>query len=395
MMGIDQIAKKYNAEIALVVLLLRIKIETAKPSEIQLFFNNNDPDLDFVLELVKAHELTSIIFSIKEGREIFSTQEKHTQISREVDLRGRNNLLILAELVRLNRYFMEQEIPILFYKGVLLSKILFDDFTTRATSDIDILIRSDDFIKIREVLLSSGYEEVYYYPETYPGYFLSHTRESAFRKKFTGGHYIYVELQWSPLPKHYGIPYNNDYFFGHSEPVLLTGETVKTLGLTQHLFILMIHHGLSDLWRNLKHVFDIALFIIRYDNQIDWKELSKMEKTWHISHNFSCGWNLVNNLFGVSSFKADTWKAKEENVQDALNSLLSYPLLSKNKKNARALQRQLKLCDGRRERNALLKGYLKIALWPSLIDLENIKLPRALFPLYFITKRFRFLFKKK
>lgn len=395
MMEIEQIARKYNAEIALIVLLLRIKLGTAKGNEIDLFLKGKSPDLDIVLELVRAHELTSIAFSIKEGREILSSPKQHIQISKEVGLRGRNNLLILAELVHLSRYFMEQELPVIFYKGILLSKILFDDFTTRATSDIDIMIRSADFIKIREVLLSFGYEEVYYYPESYPGYFLSLTRESAFRKQFAGGHYIYVELQWSPLPKHYGLPYNNDYFFGHTEQVMLTGESVNTLQLTQHLFMLMIHHGLSDLWRSLKHVFDIAIFINRYNDNINWEELYKMENTWHIRNNFSCGRNLVNNMFGVGSKQSDPWKANEEIIQSVLDSLLGHPLISKKKKSAQVLQRQLILCDSRKERNTLLKGYLKIAIWPSLIDLENIKLPAVLFPLYFITKRFRFLFKKK
>lgn len=395
MMEIEQIARKYNAEIALIVLLLRIKLGTAKGNEIVQFLEGKSPDLDIVLELVRAHELTSIVFSIKEGRELLSSSKQHIQVSKEVDLRGRNNLLILAELVHLSRAFMDLQLPVIFYKGVLLSKILFDDFTTRATSDIDIMIRSDDFIKIREVLLSFGYEEVYFYPESYPGYFLSRTRESAFRKQFSGGHYIYVELQWSPLPKHYGLPYNNDYFFGHTEHVMLTGEPVNTLQLTQHLFMLMIHHGLSDLWRNLKHVFDVAIFMNRHDDNIDWGELYKMEKTWHIRNNFSCGRNLVMNLFGKGPIQPDPWKANEEIIQSVSDSLLGYPLISKKKKSARALQRQLMLCDGRKERNALLKGYLKIALWPSLTDLENIKLPGTLFPLYFVTKRFRFLFKKK
>ena len=395
MMEIEQIAKKYNAEIALIVLLLRIKLETSNGNEIDQFLKGKSPDLDIVLELVRAHELTSIIFSMKEGRELLSSSNQFIPVSKEVDLRGRNNLLILAEMVHLSRYFREQELPVIFYKGVLLSKILFDDFTTRATSDIDIMIRSADFIKIREALLSDGYEEVYYFPESYPGYFLSHTRESAFRKQFAGGHYIYVELQWSPLPKHYGLPYNNDYFFSQTEQVILTGESVLTIPLTQHLFMLMIHHGLSDLWRNLKHVFDIAIFSKRHNDNIDWEELSAMEKSWHIRNNFSMGRHLVYNLFGVDSIQSDPWKAKEEIKQSVKDSLLGYPLISKKKKSFRALKRQLMLCDSRKERNALLKGYLKIAIWPSLIDLEMIRLPRMLFPLYFLTKRFRFLFNKK
>ena len=73
MMEIEQIARKYNAEIALIVLLLRIKLGTAKANEIDLFLKGKSPDLDIVLELVRAHELTSIVFSIKEGREILSS----------------------------------------------------------------------------------------------------------------------------------------------------------------------------------------------------------------------------------------------------------------------------------------------------------------------------------
>jgi hypothetical protein len=120
-----------------------------------------------------------------------------------------------------------------------------------------------------------------------------------------------------------------------------------------------------------------------------------MEQTWHIKNNFSCGWNLADNLFGVGPVPSDSYGIKDEKLNTALGSLLGFPLLPKNKKSLRTLRRQLMLCDSSKERNALIKGYLKIAIWPSLTDLENIKFPPIFFPLYFITKRFRFLFRKK
>ena len=394
-MDAGQIGKQYCPEIALIVILLRIKLGIASREDFIRFRDENAIGKDFVFTLIKSHELGSVVFSLKDIRDLLPDKGTGRMDTNSFELRARNNLLILAELIRINEKFRVLEIPVIFYKGVLLSYLLFDDFTTRATSDLDILIKSTDFLKIRSALLADGYEEVYFYPENYPAYYLAHTRESSYRKKFQGGHYLYIELQWAPLPEYFGLPYNNDYFFDHMQDIKVAGTKISTLNITQHMLLMMIHHGISDIWRNLKHVFDLAVLISRHNDSIDWQEVYNKGIEWHKEVNFSCGLNLVCLVFGVSPLKPSPWKTNAQTNQLVMESLLSFPLIGKSKKNGENIKRQLLLCDNRKERISLEKGYLKIALWPSLIDLENIKLPAKLFPLYFITKRLRFLFPGK
>lgn len=395
MMDSAQISRQHNVEIALLVLLLRVKMGNAKVEDLNLFIAKKNPNLDFVLKIISEHELRNIIFSSGELRELFFVKQQENTVLKYIELRARNNLLILAEILQLNKKINEKSIPVIFYKGVLLCKYLFNDFTTRATSDIDILIHFSNFLKIRCLLLDDGYEEIYYYPMEYPEYFLSHSRESSFKKKIGEGNYIFVELQWASLPKFFKLPYNNDYFFNHEQKFKFFDSNLPTLKITQHLLILFIHHGISDLWRNLKHVFDISIFIDRYNSEIDWNEFYGKCKDWHAIENFNCGLNLAKDLFGISPIQFAPWNLPKDQSEIVLKSLCSTPLLTKNKKSINNFRRQLLLCDTPKQKILLFISYLNLGLWPSLIDLENHRFPPLFFPLYFITKRFRFLYKRK
>jgi hypothetical protein len=100
-------------------------------------------------------------------------------------------------------------------------------------------------------------------------------------------------------------------------------------------------------------------------------------------------------LFGVNIPDNRKVFRHKKTSEMALTAVLSYPLLTKKKKNYFNVNRQLLFADNFYEKTKLIKGYLKTAISPSMIDLENIKLPSKLFPFYFLTKRLRFLLPKK
>jgi len=392
MIDIRNIAVKYNPEIALLVLMLRVKLGKADEKVLSDCLVEFSIDYDRLLLLMKEHDLENILH---ESIVIEKLAERNAALKPAIVRRARFNLFIFTELISLIRLFRNNSIQFLNYKGILLSKILFNDFTTRNTSDIDILINAADYFRIRQLLLKAGYEEVYYFPAHYPEYYLLKNREATFRRKGMEGQYVYIEIQWAPLPEMYGLPYDNVYFFKHAEIVRLSGEDLPAVRLEQHLILLLIHHGISDLWRNLKHVFDIAVFIEKTGKSLDWQEIFSKVVQWHFQKNAGVGLALAEDLFGVKIPVHLQVLSQKKTSEIALNTVLSIPLLTKKKKNYFNVSRQLLFADNFYEKFKLLKGYLKIALWPSLTDLENIKFPPVLFPFYFITKRFRFLFRKK
>jgi hypothetical protein len=355
----------------------------------------NSIDINKFLRLIEAHQIESIIYSLDAFRNFLPENEDVINFKYRVEYRSRFNMVLLDELVALNRLFKAFEFPIFFYKGVMLCKLLFDDFTTRTTADIDILIDAKNFDSMRKTLLNAGYEEVYFYPANYADYYLKVNREASFRKKSVSGKFIFIELHWAPLPSMFGMPFNNDYFFTNSRSILLMGERIPIINLNQHLLILLLHHGISDLWRNLKHIFDIATMTFKYRDELDWKSLEKVIKHWHFEKNAKVGLELSELLFGIPVPVFSSRQGISFEADATLKSLLQYPLLKKEKKSLSNIKRQLLLCDSFLLKIQLIKGYLWTEFMPSMIDLKNQHFPKSLFPLYYITKRFRFLYKRK
>ena len=102
MMDAGQIGKRYCPEIALIVILLRIKLGIASREDFIRFRNENAIGKDFVFTLIKSHALGSVIFSLKDIRDILSEKGTGQDDTNSFELRARNNLLILAELIRIS-----------------------------------------------------------------------------------------------------------------------------------------------------------------------------------------------------------------------------------------------------------------------------------------------------
>lgn len=388
------IAMEHSPESALLVLLLRVKYGSSAETEIDLFIKEHAVNYEKLFQLLKEHEVESILYNTP----VYDFSDAKVQLydlKQRIEKRARINLLLFTELLQLNSLLQENGFNFIFYKGVLLSKLLFDDFTTRSTSDIDVLIRATEFPAIRRLLLQNGYEEVYFYPENYADYYIKISREFTFKRKLSDDLFISIEIQWAPLPAMYSIPYNNDYFFENITTIKLSGQDIPILKNEQLLLILLLHHGIADLWRNFKHVFDLAMFIKRYGKSLHWEEIFIQIEKWNMSKSAFVGLYLCKDLLG-SDFPFEVplnrYRSEGEKVK---SSLLSYPLLPKRKKNYSNVQRQLLMSDNVLERSKLLLGYVETFLYPSTTDLEYLKFPKYLFPLYFITKHFRFILKNR
>jgi hypothetical protein len=388
MTGPSDIARQYSAESALLILLLRQRLQGIKDvAETGAFLGTHPVNPRTLEELLAAHSLASLVYPWLPEECIGEN------LSTRVGFRAKANLAGLSELTRLQELFEQSSIQVIFVKGVLLSKILFDNFTSRSAADIDILIRVNDFAAIRSLLLRDGYEELYPFPDAYPDYYLRQNREAAFRKKLEGGARQYVEIQWAPMPGFFPVPYNNDYFFEHRTQMQVGPKSIPTLATTQHLLMLFVHHGVGDVWRSLRHIFDIAIFIHRKKEEIDWKEVHRKGSEWHMRRTINCGIALAAGLFypGAGQYMHGT--PDPALLDHCRDYVLGFPLLPKKKINRLNLQQQLKLSDFRRDRFVLVLGYLRRFLSPGMEELNLVKLPRTLFPLYYLIRRFRFLYR--
>jgi hypothetical protein len=294
-------------------------------------------------------------------------------------------------MLDVKQIFIGEGLTPVFYKGLLLGMDLYGDLTTRFVSDIDILIGKSDFPKMRKLMLSHGYTEAYPYPPRYEDYYLEHTREAMFTKHNRMGIPVSVELQWAPMSSIYGLPDNEAYFLHNTMQMEMAGEQFTTVMAEQQMLLLFIHHGIGDLWRSLRNVTDIAVFLQRHAHSVDWNLVRTKLVEWKMYKNALIGMHLANKLFDAQIPDEFRERPVENTIELAMETLLASEMLPKAKKNFRNMRRQFSYLDDGGSKLRLLLNYVKTGLYPSITDLNSVNLPRILFPLYFLLKPFRFI----
>jgi hypothetical protein len=294
----------------------------------------------------------------------------------------------LEEMVRLQAMLQAGGVPNVPYKGVILSQLLFGDYISRETSDIDFLIDPQYFRQAHELLLADGYKPRFYNPD-FERQFLRSSHELLYRKSYPSGA-IKIEIHWAATSRMMRIPLANSELFRDVSPLTLPGGSVGVFSLRSHLLVLLVHHGVNDVWRSLRHVADIALIVNRFHDQIDWVEVRAAAERYNILHASQIGFKLAHELFGTPV--PIPFQTANPLPDVILDNLLHFPALKKRKLNFDNLQQQLLLRDTFGHKVALLAAYAHAALTPNIRDMEANKLPRGLYGLYYLIKPFRMLF---
>jgi hypothetical protein len=377
---------------AVLVLLIRKRLGTAGSAELRAFMTAHRADGDRFLQITEAHEAGGVTYdgSLLEG---WLGDETLQSLRASLARRAASNLMLFREMGDFAALMQSHGFRVIFHKGLQLGELLFGDLTTRPTRDLDVLIRREDFLPIRAKLLEVGFEEVYHFPLRHAEYYMGINREAVFRRRTPEGLMFHVELQWAPVLPLNDVPYNNDYFFRHAGKASLAGKTLDTLDPQGHLLIILLHHGVTDLWRSLRHVSDLAFFLQVAGDRIDWADADRIATEWKFKKNASTGMALCRDLFGVPL--PSEWKMQydEKALVNTRHSLLSHPMLHKRMSDPAFLRRQFLLADDLRSRLDLSMAHLRKFVSPGLFELENLSLPGYMFPLYYFTKPFRFIFR--
>ncbi len=61
-------------------------------------------------------------------------------------------MLMTAELIRLLKIFQEAEVPVISFKGPILAQLAYGDISFRIFSDLDLLIKESDLVKVHNLL---------------------------------------------------------------------------------------------------------------------------------------------------------------------------------------------------------------------------------------------------
>ncbi|NDC76924.1 MAG: hypothetical protein EBZ67_03470, partial [Chitinophagia bacterium] len=384
--SMNDISQFRSPEAAAMVQMLRVAAGTLSASEALSGMPSRKPSSPVLLGMMTGHGICGAAIPSALTNAWLSAGDRETLLASDHSA-ALWNLTLYAEQQSLRRILDETGLPYLFVKGLMFGWLLHGDLTTRATRDIDVMVLPAHVAAFRTCLLSAGYEEVYHFPMAHQSYARWLNREAVYRKRLSEGVYVHVELQWSPVLSFYGIPVETSRLFEGSMIVPLGGFDWRMPSAEAHLMVLLLHHGVTDGWRSLRHILDVSLFLRRLGGEVEWTGMRALLRGMGMMRNASAGFALCRALAGV-----DVPEGFEvgEGLRHRLEAtLLSERPLTRDQRSWAFLRRQWYLADGARGRSRLVFGQIRKAISPGLAELEGIPLPQWLFPLYYLCKPLR------
>jgi len=191
------------------------------------------------------------------------------QLQRYLQVHSLNNLFLTRELLRLLGGLEKIGISAIPWKGPVLAATAYGDVALRQFGDLDILVREQDAIRAKDLLLSSGYH--LQYQGSVENEVAFHSLRQVYELVRQDGR-VAVELHWAITSQTFYFPLDPASLWNEVETVSLDGTPVRNLG-TEDLLIVLCVHGAKHHWGKLMWISDIAELLRAYSKNIDWTRL--------------------------------------------------------------------------------------------------------------------------
>jgi hypothetical protein len=295
------------------------------------------------------------------------------------------NLLLTGELIRLQHLFQSNEISTVPFKGPALSAIVYKDLSYRQITDLDFLIRKNDVLRVKDLLMSNGYVPTQNLTSNQIGTLLKHEYEISFIGK---NNKFYIDVHWELVPYYFGRTVFSESFWNS---VRQRGQTYEIPEMpVEYLLLFLCVHATKHLWTKLIWVCDIAKAILFY-KVINWGDIIVLAEKLGYQRMLFVGLCLAEDLLYVplprevrqriadpitkKVVRKITLKLFEDNDDLSGLEMLGFYLTLND-----SLKEQLKYC-------------MRTIIGVNSSDITALSLPPSLFPLYYIVRPVRLLSK--
>jgi len=244
----------------------------------------NDVDWEYLIEYASNNRLVPLLYwNLKKYPDTIP-QEIFNNLKNTFHTISRNNLLLLAELIKLTKLFENENLKVIPYKGSVLSILAYKNISLREFGDIDLFIKSNDALKIKNIMLLNGYE-LFRPINIEDNYYMKFEQEYQFINK---SNYIIIEIKWKIEGNFFSLPHNFKIIPSKLQQINTNNINISTFSNLDHFLILCIHAAKHD-WNRLSWLCDISEFI--NSQEIDWFEI--LEKSTKMNINKILFINLI------------------------------------------------------------------------------------------------------
>jgi len=290
-------------------------------------------------------------------------------------------LSLSEELCRVAAAFAAKGLRLAAFKGPALAVALYGDVSRREYADLDILVPEPEVDQSERLLDSLGYH--------------GDAGDRAFRRAFLGylrqcafvhpGIDAAIDLHWDFSGIHVPFPLTPAEVWRDLAQVSIGDYAIATVS-GANLALLLAGHGTKEAWRCLGWVCDFALLVDRHP-EFDWLEVHRRGKARGCGDTVLLGCAMALELLEVPVPPVLRDPIAASARVRALASSLSHelrqglPLPTPDRHFS-----DLDLCDSWLDK---LKAVIRLVLTRTTGDYEAMKLPQALWPMYYATRPFR------
>lgn len=341
-------------------------------------------DWEYLFLLARRHSVVPLLYlQLDRHASDLVPADKLAQLKKQYLENSARNTILTAELVRLITLFAESGIEAIPYKGPVLAQFAYDNLALRRFVDLDVIVKKNDVLKAREILLAQGYT---------PSKSLSLSQQELLLRMQHNLQFsrddrrLIVELHWEVAPHLFASTVDADTLWQNLVTIDLNGTAVKTLYAEDLLFSLCVH-GSRHLWERLSWICDVAELILRHD--LDWNALLKRAANADSERMFLLGLHLAEQLLDATLPAEVKQRCEKDERLHTLSKNIVEHLFSGTTHVPATSREIFKYNIGVRKTLSARARYLLHMLRPTDSDLGAHSLPAKFTFAYYLVRPFR------
>ena len=300
---------------------------------------------------------------------------------------ARSNLVRLQEWLRIVQALQAAEIRAISLKGPALALLAYGDVALREFVDLDLLVRPEDVLKARELLIREGYRLL----SVLPGDSDAVLRRSANRQLdfvHNGQGTLQgtlIDLHWGALHEMFSFQLPSDQLFATAQIQNYVGISFLTLS-PEYMLLYLCAHGTKHCWLNLRWLCDVACHVHKAQG-LDWELCIRLAEAANCDLVLKHSLLLVHQVLGLQLPPLINVYCEDAKARELTDRAMSF-LFRRDADlgYGEALHYHLAFATSWRDRTHLVFERLFV---PEESDWREVRLPRSLQFLYYAVKPLR------
>ncbi len=358
-------------------------------------------DAEHLLQFAGRHRvLPQLYAALKRSDPNFLSPDQAELLRSYAQANTAKVLRLAGDLRRLIGEFDKTQIPVIPFKGIVLSALVYGDLSLRDVGDLDLLVRRSDIVRAADLLISLGHRT--FFPTATP-------KETAYLESLTGarrsryllshcehhlvvdGTGLNVDLHWAMSLREFSVSLDVEGIWNRARRTRLMGSEMLALG-DEDLLIVLCLNGAKDCWDRLDRVCDIARLLAKSADSLNWPCVFAHARQAGVARMLRVGLQLASTLLDAPlPHSAEVFVEDDPQVHRicrAITQSLMNPDPVEPSAAARAAF-DLRL----RERWSDRFAYCLRHLHPGVGDWAAVRLPDSLSFLHYVIRPFRLTFR--